>query len=545
MRYAEIYRILGSFLFYFSALLLFPLAVAIYYEFVELPEAHPQPHSSYAFFLTLCLGVALSLVFRYLGRKATRLVFRKESILLVVATWLLSALIAALPFYFSNTLRNPLDAYFEAISGLTTTGSTLIAPKSFDEEGKEQLLTLQSPEGTALYSYYGTVDPVIDSNTGATLQGLEAVGKAVLVWRSFLQWLGGMGIIVLFLTILPALGVGGKTLYQTETTGPVYEGISPRLKDTASLLWKLYIFLSLLETVLLLLTNHSLGILDAVCITFSNLSTGGFALHAESIGYYNNAYTEAVVILFMILGSVNFALYFHIIRMQLYRLYQTDVFLFFSLILIGSLVTSLAIVGAPNENLRANSTTYSFLEALRTGVFQWISAQSSTGYFTANYDLWPLTSQILFFLAMFLGGMSGSTSGGMKTTRFYLFAKIASNRLEGLFRPETIRVIRFGKIEVQSQIAIMVLLFFCTVFFSTVIGGALFIVTGIDLDTSFGLISCFLNNVGIAFRSAGPLQQINFLSAPAKGLAIFWMLLGRLEYFAVLILFFPHFWKSK
>ncbi len=303
---------------------------------------------------------------RYLGRKATRHVIRKESILLVVATWLLSALIAALPFYFSNTLRNPLDAYFEAISGLTTTGSTLIAPKSFDEEGKEQLLTLQSPEGTALYSYYGTVDPVIDSNTGATLQGLEAVGKAVLVWRSFLQWLGGMGIIVLFLTILPALGVGGKTLYQTETTGPVYEGISPRLKDTASLLWKLYIFLSLLETVLLLLTNHSLGILDAVCITFSNLSTGGFALHAESIGYYNNAYTEAVVILFMILGSVNFALYFHIIRMQLYKLCQTDVFLFFSLILIGSLVTSLAIVGAPNENLRANSTTYSFLEALRT-----------------------------------------------------------------------------------------------------------------------------------------------------------------------------------
>lgn len=546
MRYYEIFRILGRFFLYFSFLILFPLCIAVYFEFIELPEAHPQPHSSKAFLLTFFFCIALAIFFRFWGQSGTGLLFRRDSIFLVMAIWILSSFVAALPFYFSGTFKSPLDAYFESMSALTTTGASLMAPKTFDANGKEIPTTVSAQsDSLSLYDYYGTIDPVKDTSTGEVLEGIEAVGRAILVWRSFLQWLGGMGIVVLFLTVLPALGVGGKTLYQTEMTGPVKEGISPRLKETASLLWKLYICLSVLEVSLLLFTNSALPFLDAVCITFSNLSTGGFTLHEESIGYYNNAYTEWIVILFMILGSINFGLYFHVIRMKFRKISKSDFFLFLALILIGSLLTSFAILGTPKEELGNQAGIYSPSDAFRSGIFQWVSAQSSTGYFTANYDLWPLNAQIGLLLAMFFGGMAGSTSGGIKTTRYCLFWKIARNRLEGLFRPETIRIIRFGKIEIDHTTAIMVLLFFCVAFFSSVIGASLFIITGIDLETSVSLISSLINNVGIGFRGSGPTQQINFLSPIAKGLSIFWMLIGRLEYFAILVLFFPTFWKAK
>ncbi len=543
MRYAEILRILGNYLGYFSLLLWFPLSIALYYEYVELPEFHPQPHSSFAFALSLLVCFSSGMLCRFLGRSAKGLLFRREGLLLVALIWIVSSVIAALPFYFSGTLKNPLDAYFESMSGLTTTGATLISAKNFDANGTEIPLQILSAQNSS-YLYYGTIDP-ITSKEGALLTGLDAVSRAILVWRSFLQWLGGMGIVVLFLTILPALGVGGKTLYQTETTGPVKEGISPRLKETASLLWKLYISLSILELILLLVTNRSLPFLDAICITFSNLSTGGFSIHENSIAYYNNMYTEWIVILFMILGSINFALYFYVIRMQFYRIYRTDFFLFLTLILIGSLCTGFFLWGKASQEIAQNQGIYSLGSALRSGAFQWISAQSSTGYFTANYDLWPLSAQSLFLIAMFLGGMAGSTSGGMKTTRYYLLYKIACNRLEGLFRPETVRKIYFSKTEITPTVSIMILLFFCVGLFSSVVGASLYIMQGIDIDTSLGLISCFINNVGIAFREAGPLRSMTFLSPAAKLLSIFWMLVGRLEYFAIFVLLLPGFWKRK
>lgn len=545
MRYSEIFRILGNFLLYFSLILLVPLSVAIYFEFIELPQNHPQPHSFSAFFLSFIFCLVLANIFRYFGRSAKGLLFRRESLLLVILIWLISAFVSALPFYLSGTL-NPLDSYFESMSGLTTTGSTMISAKKFAPSGKE--LAIQIPIGENpdnFYEYFGTISPVMDPKTGKELTGLEAVGKALLLWRAFLEWLGGMGIVVLFLTVLPALGVGGKTLYQTETTGPLKEGISPRLKETASLLWKLYISLSILELLLLLFTNRSLPLFDAICLTLSNLSTGGFSIHQESIGYYNSAATEWVVILFMFLGSINFGLYFHLIRMKLYKIYGTDFFLFFGLMIFGSLLTSYFILDTPNQEIFSTGENYSWFSAFRSGTFQWVSSQSSTGYFTANYNLWPMNGQILFLLAMFIGGMAGSTSGGMKTTRFYLLYKIIINRLEGIFRPETVRKIHFGKLEITQNVSIMVLLFFCVGFLCTVFGAFLYVLSGIDLETSVGLISCFINNVGIAFRSAGPLSSLNFLGTFSKSLTIFWMLLGRLEYFAILVLLFPDFWRTK
>ncbi|MCC6128069.1 MAG: TrkH family potassium uptake protein, partial [Chlamydiae bacterium] len=421
--YREISRILGKYLAAFSCLLLFPLLVAVYFEWVAPPNAHPQPHSTDAFSYTLLICSSLSGLLSFFGKNASKHLARRESIFLVVCIWVVSAAIAALPFYFSKTLENPVDAYFEAMSGLTTTGSTMISAKSYHPlTSDETSIYYTNPHvPNATYSLKGTVAPIRDSETGLVLySGVEAVSKTILLWRSFLQWLGGMGIVVICLTILPALGVGGKFLYQMEATGPIKEGINPRVKETVSNLWKLYLLFTLLEIALLILTNADMSLFDSVCISFSNISTGGFSIRNDNIASYQSSSTEAIVLIFMVLGSINFSLYFHLLRLKFFRIYVPDFVLFLATALIGCLSVSWFLVGQPQASLEGGPAIYSWSDALRQGSFQALSAQTSTGFITANYDRWPFASQMFLLLLMFIGGMSGSTAGGIKTSRFYI-----------------------------------------------------------------------------------------------------------------------------
>jgi trk system potassium uptake protein len=499
MQSSEIFRTLGNYLLYFALLLLLPTGASIYFEFLH-HNAHPA--ATLAFLGTLSLSLLIAFLFRLIGRKAKGTLYRRESIVLVMAIWISTCFLAAMPFFFTKTL-SPLDSFFEAMSGLTTTGSTLIS------------------------------DPSV-------------VLPPLLFWRSVLQWIGGMGIVVLFLTVLPALGVGGKFLYQTEVTGPIKDAIAPRIKETASLLWKLYVSLTFLEVILLLATNEKIPFFDALCISFSNISTGGFSLHADSIAAYSNPATEWIILLFMILGSINFALYFPLIHFQFRKLFIPDFFLFLFFILAGSFLVSYFLVGAPNQELNANpGSTYTLSEAIRSGSFQAVSAQTSTGFFTANYTLWPFPAQMFLFLLMFVGGMSGSTAGGIKTSRFYILYKILLFRIESLFRPQAVRKLIINRIEVDSKAMTTVLSFLCLAVFFSVLGTVFFTLDGIDPATSIGLMASFLNNVGLGFAGAGPTDSLSFLSPFSKILSIFWMLLGRLEYFAVLLIFFPNFWKGK
>ncbi|MBX7066530.1 MAG: TrkH family potassium uptake protein [Parachlamydiales bacterium] len=508
--------------------------MAGFYQFFS--HSHPQPHSFFAFLWTLLICLAIAFILRIIGRKAPEQLYRRESILLVVFIWIITSLISSLPFIFSSTLK-PLDAYFEAMSGLTTTGATMLTPKAYDGHTGEEIPILLTnphvPEKT--YIYYGTVPPVRDPDNGLILHtGIEAVSKALLFWRSLMQWIGGMGIVVIFLAVLPVLGVGGKLLYQMEATGPIKDEITPRVRETASQLWKLYSFFTLLQVALLVWTNKEMPFFDALCTSLSTISTGGFSVRNDSIASYNSISTESIVIAFMIIGSINFSLFFHILRFKFFKIYVPDFFLFIAIAGLGSIAVSAFLI-----------SDFGVSEAFRLGIFQAISLQTTTGFFSGNYDLWPFAPQMLMLLLMFVGGMSGSTAGGIKTPRFYIAYKILLHRLESIFRPDSVRKLYIGKNEVDDKNALTVLTFLCIVIFFVVIGALIFIFDGIDPETSLGLISSFLNNAGAAFRSAGPMDTVAFLSPFSKILSIFWMLLGRLEFFVVLLLFLPAFWRNR
>lgn len=499
MQVKEISRTLASYLFYFTLLLLAPLSCALYFEHF----AHfPKSSATSSFLITLLCSLALAFLFRLWGRKGKGSLYRRESIVLVIAIWIASCAIAALPFCLTKTL-SPLDAFFESMSGLTTTGSTVLAH-------------------------------------------LQDVHPAILFWRSLLQWLGGMGIVVLFLTVLPALGVGGKFLYHTEVTGPVKESIAPRIKETASLLWKLYFSLTALQVILLMWTNERIPFFDALCLSLSTISTGGFSLHETSVASYASPATDWIILAFMILGSISFALYFPLLHFRFRKVLTPDFFLFLACLVLGSALVSYFLIGAPNQELSPHiSSTYSFSEAVRAGCFQAVSAQTSTGFFTANYTLWPLPAQMFMLLLMFVGGMSGSTAGGIKTSRFYILYKILLFRIESLFRPQAVHKLLIHHTEIDAKAMTTVLSFFCLAALSTVAGTVAFTLDGMSPQTSLGLTASFLNNGGLAFGLAGPMDSLNFLSPFSKILSIFWMLLGRLEYFALLLLFFPSFWRAK
>lgn len=541
----ELFQILGKYIAFLAAALLFPLALALYDRFTEAEPFFPD--TTLSFIYAILIALTFSGLFLFLGRKAKGLIGRRESILLVALIWIITSLISALPFYFSKTL-SPINAYFEAMSGLTTTGATVMTAKAYDPNtGQETLIHNTNPHiPTYTYSYYGTIEPIRDPSSGLILHtGIEAVSRPLLLWRSFLQWVGGMGIVVIFLTVLPALGVGGKFLYQMEVTGPFKEEITPRIHQTVSYLWKLYLFFTALEIALLLWADPKIDFFDSLCLSLSNISTGGFSIYNNSlVGYHSDA-VQWIVVLFMILGSINFALYFHIIRLKLYRLYVPDFILFIAILLFGALSVSLFLIGQPHYAFTDLTGLYSLGTAFKDGIFQAISLQTSSGFVVANYDLWPFSAQMILFLLMYVGGMSGSTSGGIKTSRFYILYRIVLNRLESLYRPDSVRKLKIGNAEVDDKHALTALGFFCIVGIFTVIGTGTYILHGVDPESALALTVSLTNNVGASFRAAGPDGSLGFLSNFEKFLSTFWMLLGRLEYYVVLLLLLPSYWKGR
>lgn len=548
MLYREIFRFLGRYLTYFTLILLLPLAVAVFYEFFQDPANHPQLYSSFAFGATMAVSLALASTFLYFGKNATGNFHRRESIFMVALIWIITAGISALPFLFSGTLQNPVDAFFEAMSGLTTTGSTIFHPKAFDPEtGKELLLSIQSrTDAKTVYSFFGTIQPVIDPATGNVIAtGVEAVGKALLFWRSFLQWLGGMGIVVLFITILPALSMGGRFLFEAEMPGPNKDAMTPRIKETASLLWKIYLGLTAAQIILLLLTNPSLPFFDALTLTFSTISTGGFSIHNDGLTSYHSISLEWIVVIFMVLGSINFSLYFHCLRGKIYRIYEPEFFTFLFSLLFSSLLMTWVLWESPKILFKAGEGIFTLTEALRYGTFQAISSQTSTGFAIANYDLWPSACQVLMLILLFVGGMSGSTAGGIKIARHCILFRVITHKIESIFRPHAVRCLKIGNREISDRTAITVLVFFAILIIFAVIGTFLLVIDGIDPQTAMGLIASMINNAGVSFNGAGPTESCAFLSNFSKVVSIIWMMFGRLEFFVLLVLLVPAFWREK
>lgn len=548
MLYRDVAKIVGLFLLGVGLSLCIPLLLSVYYEFFTDPATHLQPHTTFDFLLSTLLTIAAGWGLVYYGRKSSGHIYLREGILSVVLIWLLTPAMAALPFYISGTLENPLCAYFEMVSGFTTTGATTFEAKLFDTEGKEIPIQRVIPGVIPVkYEYYGTINPVRDPKTGAILhEGIEAVGKALLFWRSFSQWLGGVGIVVLFVAVLPALGVGGKVLFKAETTGPIKDSLTPRVKETALQLWKIYVGLTIMQIILLMMTNNEMGLFDAVNITFTSLSTGGFGIKNTNIGAYANAYTDWVVILFMILGGTNFALYYFFLQRKFYRLYEIEFALYWCIILVSSGYVSWKILGTEKILLTGEPDgIFTLGEAIRHGTFQVVSLLTCTGSATVDYELWPYATQAVLIIVMFAGGMAGSTAGGIKTIRLYMLFKIAQYKVESLFRPETIRSFKLGDKVVDPSVAVMTLCFFLLVIVIPVIGTLLLIIDGVDLESSFSIIGELVNNAGMGFRMASPRVSCAFLSNFGLTVGSIIMIFGRLEFFPILAVLVPAFWKKN
>ncbi len=537
MAYAGVSRVLARFFLYLAAILALPTAVSFVYEFF-LDKIYFKTPATFAFLETIALCLIFSLLFRYFGRNATKDLHRRESILLVALIWFITAGIGSLPFVFTDTLSNPIDAYFESMSGLTTTGATILEPKVYNSFGKEIINHVANPVDPAIiYTFYGTIAPLKDPATGATLAtGVEALGKPLLFWRAFLQWLGGMGIVLLFIAVLPTLAMGGKFLYESEVTGPSKEALTPRIKETASFLWKVYLGLTLIQITLLILTNPQMPFFDAVCLSFSTLSTGGFSVRNDGLASYDHLSTQWIIVIFMLLGSINFSLYFHILRGKIYRLYEPEFFIY---------ILSLTLVcGLMTWNL-TQASFYPFSKALVIGSFQAISTQTSTGFTLTNYDFWPFGSQFLMIILMYIGGMSGSTSGGIKIIRYTILLRLIKNKIESLFRPEAVRCLKIGEKEISDKTSTTVLIFFCVVVSLVIFGSYLLVLDSNDPTTALGTISCMINNIGISFGGIGGAGSFAFLSNFSKIISILWMALGRLEYFVLLVLLVPAFWRKR
>lgn len=545
MYYKNIFRILALHFFAFSAALTIPVLLAAYYQYIA-PETHPQPHSTWAFAASTAVCSALAALFYTLGKGGERRLYRKDGLAAVVLIWLLTPLISALPFWFSGTLKNPVSAYFEAVSGLTTTGSTAMYPKKYDASGREiPIVRTVKGDFDTIYTFFGTIEPVRE-NGKVLYEGVEAVSKAILFWRALMQWIGGLGVVVLFVAILPMLGAGGKVLYNMEVGGPIKESLTPRIKETAIHLWKIYAGLTLILGALLMATNPKMEWLDAATTAFTTLSTGGFSIRNASIAYYESATTEWIVIAFMLFGSINFALYYHIIRGKIYKLYEPEFILFIFIVLCVCTLTAWQIAGTHQFSLMNQSEkVLTTQEAIRYGSFQVISAMTTTGFSITDYDHWPYSAQVILLLGMYIGGMSGSTAGGIKTMRHYILYKAAYFKTASLFQPKNVTIFKVGDKEVDPSSLIMVFCFFLVIITISAIGTFFFVIDGIDPQTSIGLVACMINCTGMSFRVGGPLDSCAFLSNFGYLLSSALMILGRLEFFAILAVLMPGFWKRE
>ena len=443
--------------------------------------------------------VLLGLPIWVFTRKSKRL-NSKGGFAIVSFAWITVALAGSLPFYLTGIIPNFTDAWFEAMSGVTTTGATIIGNPS-------------------------TLPHLIN--------GIESMPHGVLFWRSFLQWLGGMGIIVFTIAILPLLGVGGVQLFKAEVPGPVADKIKPRVKETAKILWMVYIGFTFLQ--FLLLGFAGMSWFDSICHAFTTMPTGGFSTQNASIAAYSNPVIHYIIIFFMFVAGVNFTLHFRAITGN-YKSYFKDYEfkVYFSILFFATIFIFLNI-SFSNSDWSHNS----FLISL----FQSLALMTGTGYANADYELWPFFSQLLLFFMMFFGAMGGSTSGGMKIARVILLIKYAATETRRMLHSRAIIPIRIGDRTIGDDVIRNTLGFFLIYLSFFVLTALVLTALNYDFTSSLSVAASAIGNVGPAFGSFGPTDNYALLHPIGKWMMTFCMLLGRLEIFTIMVLFSRTFWK--
>ncbi|MDY6906526.1 MAG: TrkH family potassium uptake protein [Thermodesulfobacteriota bacterium] len=481
MRWSYILNVTGYMTAFLGLGMLLPMIVGICY--------HESSVAPFFFSMTVTLGSGLFMVL-FFKIPEGQFLSHREGMTIVALCWTIAGLVGALPFYFSDAFACFTDAFFESVSGFTTTGASVLS----DIEGME---------------------------------------KAQLFWRSFIQWLGGMGIIVLSVAILPFLGVGGMELYKAEVPTPVPDKLQPRVSDTAKILWRVYVLISLMEVLLLIIGGMSL--FDALCHTFTTMPTGGFSTRNLSVAGFNSAYFDIVIMVFMLFAGINFSLHYQMLRGKPLAFWKdAECRFFLTIVLVLTLVVSLNIHGSVYQNIG---------EALRYGAFQVISIITTTGYATADYEQWPALSQLILFFCMFLGASAGSTGGGMKCLRIMLTLKFCYKEMFTLIHPKAVTSIKIGGKAVPPEVIKSVLGFLSLYVLLFLVGTFLLAALGVDAGTSVAAVTASIGNIGPGFGGVGPLDNFAHIPQMGKWVLIWCMLLGRLEIYTMLILVVPEFWR--
>lgn len=476
-----IIRVLGFLIFVEGIAMLLALSVSLIYG----------EYDSKAFLISsgICLG--LGSIIAWLTKCRNKDIGKREGFIIVALVWIVFSFFGTLPYILSGAIPNFTNAFFETISGFTTTGSSILAD-------------------------------------------IEALPHGILFWRSISQWLGGMGIIVLSLAILPVFGIGGMQLFVAEVPGPVPDKISPRIRQTAKTLWIIYLGFTVSETILLWIGGMSLY--DAVCHSFTTMATGGFSTKQASIAHWSSPFIQYVIVLFMFFAGTNFTLSYLALRGKFLSVFKDEEFKYYGFFVIG--FTLIIFLGL------SITTKLGIEKAFREALFQVVSIITTTGFATADYLLWTPFLTMLIFALFFFGGSAGSTGGGIKIMRIVLLFKNSYYELRRLIHPKAVIPVRFNKHSVESKIITNILAFFMLYIVIFGLSTILFTLIEPDIESAMGAVATSLGNIGPGLGSVGPAENFLHISPSGKWFLSFLMLLGRLELFTILVLFSPSFWKQ-
>lgn len=455
------------------------LGFAIYYD----ESVWPLLLSS---IITMLVGIPIWLITRKNDKKN---IGKREGYLIVSLTWIIISLFGTLPFIFSGTITNYTDAFFETISGFTTTGATI-------------------------------------------LTDIEALPRSILYWRAMTQWIGGMGIIVLTVAILPFLGIGGLQLMIAEMPGITPDKLHPRITETAKRFWAIYVIFTVSEV--LLLWIGEMNFFESVCHSFATMATGGFSTQNNSIAGFM-PYTQYVIIIFMIFAGTNFTLHYFALHRKFDKIRSNEEFkVYIWIIAVLSVFIALGLFvfkGLALEN------------SFRDAIFTVVSILTTTGFVTTDYLLWPSFLWMFIFALMFIGGSAGSTGGGVKIIRHLLLIKNSFLEMKRSIHPQAIIPVKYNGKSVSQQIIFNVMAFFLIYIIVFSFGILVLSLLGYDFNTSIGAVIASLGNIGPGIGDVGPVDNYAFFSPLAKWFLSFLMLLGRLELFTILIVISPAFWK--
>ena len=476
-----IVNIIGKLLLVESAFLVLCIVVALIYGENDL----------LAFIYSAVITLTAGSLMAFTVKVKDRVLAKKDGYFIVTSTWVIFTVFGCLPYLFGNTIPSIVDAVFETMSGFTTTGSSII-------------------------------------------NNVEALPHATLFWRSLTQWMGGIGIIVLLLAILPGFGIEGRDMFVAEVTGPTHDKFTATFTSTAQRMWTLYLSLTLLQTVFLLLGGMDL--FDSICHSFTTMATGGYSTKQNSIAYWDSAYIQYVFIIFMFLAGTNFGLMYSVILKKIRNPFRDEEFkLYFLIVVVSSTIIALGLY----------FNGYSDLEkSIRDALFQVVTIQTTTGYATTDYLLWPPLLGIIIFVLMFVGASAGSASGGLKCVRISLLFKNSFIEMKRIIHPNGIINVKYNNKSVHPNIMSGVMGFAILYIFIFGISSVIMSFFTKDIATACSAVITSLSNVGPGFGEIGPMGNFSILPGIAKIFLAILMLVGRLEVFTVLVLFSRTFWKK-